>query len=78
MCVCGGGGVRVGVCVCICVNVREVGIEGFVFCCNNLYDVFSFRLLLNPVCLFITSFDVALISFLSSFSCPVQLLSFTS
>ena len=77
VCVCvwggggGSGGVRVWVCVCICVNVREVGLEGFVFCCNNLYDVFSFWL-------FITSFDVALISFLHSFSCPVQLLSFTS
>ena len=64
LCVCvWGGGVRVWVCVCMCVSVRGVGLEGFVFCCDNLYDTFSFGHFLNRVRLFIISFDVALLSF---------------
>ena len=46
------------VCMCISVGVRGGGLEGYVFCCNNLYDGFQ---KIRYVCLIISlkAFDVA-------------------
>ena len=49
MCVLGGGGEDVCVCVCVCGGgggggggVRRDGLEGYGFCCHNLYYGISF------------------------------------
>ena len=46
------------VCMCISVGVRGGGLEGYVFCCNNLYHGFQ---KIRYVCFIISlnAFDVA-------------------